>query len=1025
MTGGPRPHPMRLRRALPAPSTSPMARVRLPGLAGQGGVLPIVSLISWIYLYLIGLLGLWVAIVTVAAGWNPVVIVSGSMAPVLRPGDVVMIEDRSDELLGQRSVITFDRDGDIVTHRVFEVLEQERAYVTKGDANPTPDTDVVPADSVLGAARLVVPLIGLPVVWSGRGDMVSLSAFGVLSLSAIALAVRDAGRRGRQAKGRMTERTSILADQAVRRVRILIAVMITGQYVIDGSRFVNQAFNIGPGQLLVVSLLWLAMTNLVSGRFDRAGDSRWIALFQLVADTLLVVLLTTATGGSGIGWVLTALPIVEAAVRFRLAGALIHWMLMAVLTILGRVWILQTIDSPSNQLIGELEQLLDQMSVLLLVVIPGAFLAEQLLGDVILQRRATSDALARGRLLENVAELGFEVTKIGTALFETLTTAAASLGFDAVDAWARTPNGGWTCIDVSEELYARHLPKPGQPASGLRLVDLPHPEILVDGDDGDEQELEGLEQAGLAALVRITLSSDETLIVLRGANFAGRRFDVGRLEALRLLCGQATVALQNRDLVNELKDLHTELEHQALHDTLTGLPNRAYFLRELTRELEPDAMANRDDATMAVLFLDLNGFKPVNDTLGHDAGDELLKVVGRRLQTTAGTVGLVARLGGDEFTVLLPHCRGNDASDLASGIHAALAEPIELDQDTVVVGASIGIAFYDEGIDSSEWLRRADAAMYAAKQSSSSRRVSYYHADLDLAEPRRGRLVGEFKRALEHDGLGLAFQPLVSAVDHRIMGAEVLLRWNHPELGALGPNMALQMAEQADLVGNLNAWIVHTALRDMSRWPIADDRPFILALNASPAELSSSALIPNLGDALLMTGIHPDRVVVELSERIVASGDDLDDVVQQLVRLGVGLSLDDFGEGRTSLGHLRRLPIRQLKLDRMLVHQACTSESDRIILNSVVQLGHNLGFEVVAEGVETEGHKAAVMAAGADLLQGYGLYRPMSAGELGGLLVQEEAARRARPPVPPVAAVRPPAAPPRSSRPPDTARQAV
>ncbi len=984
------------------PARPAVVATRVPALIGHGRFIPVLSLISWIYLYLVGLLGLWVVIVTLAAGWNPVVIVSGSMAPVLRPGDVVMIEDRPNELLGQRSVITFDRDGDIITHRVFEVLEREKAYVTKGDANPTPDTDVVPAASVIGAARLVIPLIGLPAVWLGRADLVSLAAFAVLSLAAIGIAVRDLGRRKRRVKALLNERTSTLADQAVRRVRILIAVMITGQYAIDGSRFVIEAVNVGPAQLLVLSLLWLAGTNMASGRLDQAGENQWVGLFQLVADTLLVVLLTTATGGSGIGWVLTALPIVEAAVRYRLAGALIHWMLMAVFTILGRVWVLNSIDSPSNQLIGELEQLLDQMSVLLLVVIPGAFLAEQLLGDVILQRRATVDAVARGRLLENVAELGFEVTRIGTALFETLTKSAASLGFDAVDAWARTPTGGWTCIYVSEELYARHLPKPGQPASGLRMVDLPHPEVLVDGSDGDEQEVEGLVEAGLSALVRITLSVDETLIVLRGANFVGRPFEAGRVEALRLLCGQATVALQNRDLVNELRDLHTELEHQALHDALTRLPNRAYFLRELNRELEPEAVAARGpEDMMAVLFLDLNGFKPVNDTLGHDAGDKLLKVVARRLQTVADSFGLVARLGGDEFTVLLPRCRGGDASNVASAIHAALAEPIELDHDTVVVGASIGIAFHEDGVDSSEWLRRADAAMYAAKQSSSGRRVSYYHADLDLAEPRRGRLVGEFKRALERDGLALVFQPLVSADSNRVMGAEVLLRWNHDELGALGPGMALQMAEQADLVSELNGWIVHTALGEMSRWPISAERPFTLAINASPAELSSPALIPNLGDALLLTGVRPSQVVVELSERIVASGDDLDHVVTELVRLGVGLSLDDFGEGRTSLGHLRRLPIRQLKLDRMLVHQACTTDSDRIILNSVVELGHNLGFEVVAEGVETEGHKTAVMAAGADLLQGYGLYRPMTSPELADLLARENAARAARPPIPP------------------------
>ncbi len=946
---------------------------------------PAVALVAWIFVYLVGLLGLWVTLVASATGWHPVVITSGSMAPVLRIGDVILIEDHPDDLLGQRSVITFERDGDVITHRIFEVETEKGVYITKGDANLNVDTDAVEVDDVVGVARLVVPLIGLPFVWYQTGQLVPLAAMGILSVAALAFG----GGRTRQGlkvfRSTIMEGASSVADQAVRRVRILIAVMIASQYVIDGSRFTIEGLPISPGSVLVVSLVWLGATNFASVRWS-IEDHGWIvSVGQLVADTVLVVFLTTATGGSGIGWVLTAVPIVEAAVRFRLAGALVHWMLMAIAVILGRLWMLERFGFSTVSTIGELEQLLDQMSVLLLVIVPGAFLAEQLMGDVLVQRQATREALDRGRLLENVAEVGHEVTKIGSALFDTLTGSAVDLGFDVVDVWARSRTGNWALVDLASSHPSLMLPDPGTAGSGLRYIDLVYTEVLVDHRDVDDAEREALDELGVDHLVRITLASGDTMVVLRAAGAIGVELDGDKVEALRLLSGQAAVAIHNQDLVGELQQLHSQLEHQALHDALTELPNRAYFLRELNRELSPEVRAALDPGRDKwVLFLDLDGFKPVNDKLGHDVGDELLKAVARRLVDVIGPSGLVARLGGDEFTVLLPDADKTNATETAAAIHRSLNVPITLGPDTVQIGTSIGLAVYEHGVDTSELLRRADTAMYAAKQSKGG--MAHYDPSLDEADQARQRLIDDLDAAITNDGLSLVYQPLVSISRRMIVGAEVLLRWDHPELGRLSPELVLETAERADSVGRLNRWIIDNAMRELGTLPLAPDDDFTLAVNASPAELESEELIPNLRRALAETGLPPHRLIVELSERIVAAGDDLSEIIEQLIELGIVLSLDDFGEGKTSLGHLRRLPVRQLKLDRELVRQACNNETDRIIFRSVVELGQGLGLEVVAEGVETAEQMTTVVQAGAELVQGYGLFRPMAVDQLARLL---------------------------------------
>lgn len=971
----------------------------------RSSIRPIATLFAWIHLYVLGLLAVWIFIVMAATGWEPVVVTTGSMTPTLRPGDVLMTSEHPDDaLLGQRTVITFrsaEDDGDLITHRVFETLPGSRRYITKGDANPTPDTDRVEPAQVVGVGQLVVPVVGIPVVWAQEGNFAALAAAVVLSLTSFFTAMRSMSSSSSESvsKRRMSgARASRMADRAIRRVRYLVALMITSQFFLDGGRFEVAAFGLTRTELLLITIGGLGAINALSASVMRnAGNDapRYLTIGELIGDTLLVIVLTTATGGTGIGWVLIALPIVEAAVRFRLAGALMHWMLMTGITLAARLWVLENSSASTNTVIEELEQLLDQLGVLLLVVIPGAYIAEQLLNDVVLQQRHTDDAVERGRLLELVAETGHEVNRLSGELSDILADAATKIGFDISDVCVRLPQTDWRAVSSSSaaEAESTSLPAPGDRASLLVENELAQLEVFLDRHDESSADVQVLESHGLGTLVRFVIANDAgTVVALRAATTPGRSPAPANIDALRLLCGQATIALQNRQLIQELQDAHGELHHQATHDALTTLPNRAYFLDQLSVSLRDAADPRRPHA---VLFLDLNGFKAVNDSLGHDAGDALLAIVAKRLVASVGDRGLVARLGGDEFTVMLtPMDDRRLALQAASDIHRGLTEPITLERETVKVGGSIGIAYAEVGLSETEVLRRADAAMYAAKNGSSSTRISVYHPDLDEAERRQGRLAAAFKRALDANELEMHFQPLVAANSRQIVGAEALIRWTHRELGSVSAPAILELAEVSDRVDDLNKWILRSALSAVGAIELDPSQEFAIAVNVSPTELELPTLVTNITDALLLSGVSAHRLVIELSERIVADRGASIPAIHELTELGAQLSLDDFGEGRTSLAHLRGLPISQLKLDRLLVQQACMANADRIILESIVDLAHDLELYVVAEGIETKEHFQTVIQAGVDLLQGYGLHRPMPEAAFHALLENDHPVER-------------------------------
>lgn len=940
---------------------------------------PTLSLLTWIYLYLVVVLAVWVWAVSAVSGWSPVTVTTGSMEPAIRRGDVLLVAPL-DEPAAQNSIITYEQRGQLVTHRVFSVNND--GYVTKGDANPTPDSQVVAFEDAQGVTRLVVPFIGLPVVWWQDGNTVALLAWVVASAGAIGLAASSL-RGGRQSNARAT---SVMSQRAIRGVRVVIGVLIISQVITDPSNLGGGAGNLSASLLIALSVATLSATNVASSFIGRRGDPEEMARFALVElaiDTGLVILLTTATGTDGVGWILFALPIIEAASRFRLTGALMHWMLLTATTLAVQVWALSRDTDSSTVLINDLEQVVDQLSVLLLVIIPGAYLIEQLLSDITAQRTATAEAEDRSRKLQHVVEVGQDINRLEAESFESLTQAVIDLGFTGADVLTAATGGDWRTLIRTGQA----LPAPATSASGTLTTDLVHAQVIIDETHADDTEQAALDRHGLSSLLRLDLASTETdRLVLRAGAAAGQPPSRRTLDALKLLVSQATVAARNDRLLGELRVMHDEMQRRATHDNLTGLPNRARFNDELSRALQPGG------GVVAVLFLDLDGFKGINDRHGHEAGDELLRAVAQRLRSAIDDDQLVARMGGDEFTAILTFERGvsTDGARAAAQLVAnrlveAVNEPLQLRQARVQVSTSVGIATAEAGLEAETVLRRADVAMYHAK-TTDGLPVAVYDSSLDEVERQRLALSADFARAVQHRQLHLVYQVLfVSDADaptgtRTAIGAEALIRWDHPVLGPIRPEKLVDMAEQLGLMGQFNQWVLDQVGSDINTLHTLhpDIGSTMITANLSPAELDLPDLVGNVDHMLTRCGISPDDLLLELSERMITP-DEGSQVFRNLLALterGIRLILDDFGEGRTSLAFLRGLPIAGLKLDRSLVKNSVRSRADAAVLHSVIALAHELDMFVVAEGIENDAELAEVEKAGVDYLQGYHLHRP-------------------------------------------------
>jgi len=447
--------------------------------------------------------------------------------------------------------------------------------------------------------------------------------------------------------------------------------------------------------------------------------------------------------------------------------------------------------------------------------------------------------------------------------------------------------------------------------------------------------------------------------------------------------------LQVQD-VSARRHAEAGLQQLAFHDPLTGLPNRRRLHECLTGALNRVKVDRRSN--FAVMFLDFDRFKLVNDSLGHSTGDRLLVQVARRLQERLRPTDILARLGGDEFAILVDHLEHErDAVLLAERLAEALARPFSVDGLEVHTGASIGITFSALGYTSSEeLLRDADTAMYKAKSTGRAEGKAAYavfDASLHTAVSHRLRLEGELREAVERHQLSVAYQPVVELATGRISGFEALVRWQHPTRGTIEPLHFLPVAEEAGLMVPLTDFVLHCACQQLRLWHAAGHGELAMSVNVSAHDIAQPILVARVSGALAEAGLRPEFLTLELAESILMSRlDGALTTLTELKRLGVRLAVDDFGTGYSSLAHLARLPVDTLKIDRTFVQQMRRDTDEAAVLHAIVQLGATLRMHVVVEGVESTEQLEQLRAMGCVAAQGFLWSMPVPADAAAALL---------------------------------------
>jgi len=441
-----------------------------------------------------------------------------------------------------------------------------------------------------------------------------------------------------------------------------------------------------------------------------------------------------------------------------------------------------------------------------------------------------------------------------------------------------------------------------------------------------------------------------------------------------------------RDITRE-REAEQQIRFLAQHDVLTGLPNRALLKERMAQAV---AQSQRSRHPLAVLCVDLDDFKSINDTLGHVAGDVVLREMALRMRETTRAEDMVARWGGDEFTILTLTRRGDsDAEALAERLLQKLAAPIDVAGTRVHCRCSIGISLYPrDGSTADELIHHADLALYKAKASGRNGHCFFVWSMTEEAQQRRV-IEDDLRSALDGEALFLNFQPQVELATGRVVGLEALLRWKHPEKGLIPPDVFIPVAERCGLILAIDRWVLRQACLQAKRWVDAGLLTERVAVNLSAMQLSRSELVKDLVAILEQTRLPARHLEIEITESVLLT--DTDVVARQLAAvndLGVWLSVDDFGTGYSSLTYLRRFPAQKVKIDTSFVRDVCTDANDASIACAIISLGHSLGLRVIAEGVETQEQFDYLRQAGCDEVQGYFIARPMGAADCEAFLLE-------------------------------------
>ena len=430
--------------------------------------------------------------------------------------------------------------------------------------------------------------------------------------------------------------------------------------------------------------------------------------------------------------------------------------------------------------------------------------------------------------------------------------------------------------------------------------------------------------------------------------------------------------------VKERQRFEQELRHLAMHDPLTALPNRSLLMNRIEHAIE---QAQRGDHSITLLFIDLDRFKLVNDSLGHAAGDELLLVVTRRIAGCVRPGDTLARLGGDEFVLLLSNAISAVAlARLTHRVAQVVAKPILVADREVLVTCSLGYSVYpQDGLDGVTLLKRADAAMYSAKEGGGNR-IRRYSPDLRLRPDERLELQTQLKQALQRSEFVLHYQPQIEIASGRIIGVEALVRWQHPVRGLVPPMQFIPLAEESGLIEPLGEWVLRTACAQAAAWQRDGMPPLRMGINISARQFLNPALESMVARALADHGLAPGQLEIEITESLsMKNPEETIRILTNFNALGIGIAIDDFGTGYSNLAYLRRFPVHRIKLDRTFVSELGSPSCSHAIVEAIVAMAHKLDLEVIAEGVETVEQRDQLLRYGCDELQGYWFSRPVDA----------------------------------------------
>lgn len=447
------------------------------------------------------------------------------------------------------------------------------------------------------------------------------------------------------------------------------------------------------------------------------------------------------------------------------------------------------------------------------------------------------------------------------------------------------------------------------------------------------------------------------------------------VSSIMALQASTMVLDQTNELRNQTVALEYQVMHDATHDSLTGLPNRVLLLDRLDQAIH---IAFREKQGIALFILDLNHFKDINDTLGHHSGDQVLKHVALRLQGVMRESDTLARLGGDEFAIMLPLVKErNDVQIVTEKIQNALQSPFIVGGLRLDVQASIGIAIFPEhGKDVDTIMQRADVAMYVAKRNNDG--FAIYSPKLDKYTPRRLILMGALRQAIENGDLVLHYQPKINIKTNRISGVEALVRWQHEEHGLIQPNDFVPLAERTGLHKQLFFWVIKTALAQAEQW-YNNQLKIGVSVNLSPSTLLDPDLPDVITGLLASSNIPANYITFEITEgSIIKDPDRALEALVRLAKMGINISIDDFGTGYSSLAYLKKMPVSELKIDQSFVQDMLKNENDEVIVRSTIDLAHNMGLKVVAEGVEEKEIVARLKSLGCDIIQGFYYSIPLS-----------------------------------------------